>query len=249
MDMKLWILLFVILLFTAAHAIRVKVRVPPVIRGDMLVFNYTSGRTQSFYMLWENTGSVGCRARARVEFYNASQLAYVGWSEEVALWPGASGHLHLHTRLPAGNYTFRLYLHHCYETFSLGSYTIRALTLHPNVSLTTIDIREVKVGEEWIEAKLRAKLDVEVIAVVSNYPAGWIFESARRVLPHNKSVSLRLGYEPSIWRESPVTLEVVSVDGRHLATKHFVLRREVNLLHRLLDFVSKFFLVRIPSFI
>jgi hypothetical protein len=191
---------------------RMEISIEESLQGHAALFDLNNGPVQEFVLRLENTGSVNCLARPRLDIYTSGEgdltdLAYTAWGSEEALMAGASREWRLYSALPQGSYSAVLRTHYCNEIFKLGTLNFSALGLDPDKSLT-IDV--LTVGENAMDLSVSG-LDGKVVVIPEDYPSGWIFEAA--ALEEEGHGQAWLGFEPVRVDGTSVMLRAISLDG------------------------------------
>jgi hypothetical protein len=244
---KKLILISSFLIFFAASisltkALIIKLTVAPRIEGNLNFFNFSNEiPISNLQVYWENTGSVGCKVRARAEFFREDELKYVAWSQAKEVWPGALAVLNSFVTLPEGNYSFHLFIHHCYLTFDKGWYNI---TFTNSYLGSGIEVKFFKTFKNNLELKIKNNADkVENLVIIpTSYPFGWIFESAIiEEIEKGEEKTVRINYEPSIWQEENVTLVIGNLEGKVFLEKTFEMKLEKSFFEKFYEFIESIF--------
>ncbi|MCK4551023.1 MAG: hypothetical protein KAT91_03640, partial [Candidatus Aenigmarchaeota archaeon] len=101
--------------------------------------NYSKQTTgfQEITTSFENTGSVGCTAFVRVDFYKNNTLLYTSWSDSAALEAGAAytfKNYWFHQNIE-GNIIADMRVYYCEEIDMLDDITFTAIPLNKNSTL------------------------------------------------------------------------------------------------------------------
>jgi len=187
---------------------------------------------QSFLVVWENTGSVGCRFRLRADIYeiinNTKKQVYTSWSEETPIEPGGQENLiaYWYPKSP-GNFTVRTFLYYCN---SIGDGPLANFTVFTSNITTKRAPLEVKTEstESYVEFRFNSEENInDLVIIPRGYPVGWIFDSksAGRI-EKGKEKMVKLDYEASIWKESNVSFDIVTLDGKFYKQEKITLRKK-----------------------
>ncbi len=252
--MRKVIILWVMLLTPIAFAnILVEVNIPQSINGNIAYLNFSeeiNDKPQKFLLDWENQGSISCRVRVRIDFYNGTSLVYTGWSKEVPLEPGDHSDFEVYFYPKnSGNFTAEIFIYQCNEIWKATNVTFTAsmpqniIKNATNISQLTsktipFDVR-AESTESHVEIKIKAKEDINgIIIVPERYPLGWIFEGGQvNTIKENEEKTISLGYVPSIWKPEEIELNIVTLDGRYHKVERIRLEKRkkgYNLEHILL---------------
>ena len=210
--------------------IEVVVDIKGIIHGRKGFLNYTKNVNdfQKVLLDWENTGSVSCKVRTRVDFYNNSESVYVGWSKEESLESGDHVVMEVYW-LPkeSGNYTANITVYQCNNLFYVDTINFSVnkkllLPLPANLS--------VKSNENTVYVRIEAKEDLDGLVIIpSYYPLGWIFESEKsEKILKGEVKNIAVNYKAEIWKPKPVSLDIITQDGRMYAKVDLILEKGKN---------------------
>jgi len=220
-----WIIFLLLLLMVPLScALEINIGVNPELEGVLSNFEFTSGPVQSFSVTWDNIGSISCISRARIDFKRNGELVHQVYSEESKVPTGKSVTWNLYSSLPKGNYTFYLFIDHCYGRFAFGPYNLTVVE-EPPVD-NWFEAQQISNTKDTITISVKSKQDTgPVVVVAEKYPQGWMFQSSViEKLPKDVSKEIQLHYRPQIWKEENITLSVISLDGRHKTEKQITLK-------------------------
>lgn len=192
-----------------------------------------------------NTGSVGYRARVRLDVFDQHNLLYRGWSSETSLSPGArtSSNIYWYEPNRTGNFKGRLRIYYANEINETEiNFEVRDLPTTQDI----FEISDFRTYDDYIKFSLKSPQTVKnIIAFVSDYPIGWIFEQTKiEKLEQNDKISVSIPYQPSLWVPSEITLSIVTEDGKYYSSKSFNLAKEEGFLkyiNYLVDAIRVFF--------
>ncbi|MCK5473865.1 MAG: hypothetical protein KAI53_00525 [Candidatus Aenigmarchaeota archaeon] len=150
--MALFIFIFSI---PAISGMPVVVNIDDVLHTTTDYINYSKQTTgfQEIITSFENTGSVGCTAFIRVNFYKNNTLLYTSWSDSKALEAGAAytfRNYWFHQNIE-GNIIAKMRAYYCNEIDILDDITFTAMPLNKNSTLnltilgTTADKNEINI--------------------------------------------------------------------------------------------------------
>ena len=89
------------------------------------------------------------------------------------------------------------------------------------------EIQNLKTYSDEIRFDLKSRKTLkDVLIIPSNYPLGWIFEEKKiNELTKNELKEVSIKYKPSLWRNTTLTLNVITSDGKCVTSKSFTLKR------------------------
>jgi hypothetical protein len=188
-----------------------------------------------------NVGSVGYKARVKLNIFNQSNLLQTVWSNEKDFAPGITHHFDIYYPInQVGNFKVELKVYFADEIKELKSFNfqVKKTTLPEN----TFDMRDFNTYEKEIEFKIISNKTLEKLLIIpTNCPMGWICEQTKiERMKENELNEITLSYEPSLWKESDITINVLTEDGKYLTNKPFTLRR-VGMLRQFLHDFSRIF--------
>jgi hypothetical protein len=242
MKRILIIILFLFLIAGTANAIEIKVNISEVLNVTAYSFSdLTNNIFKGTYELY-NTGSLGYKARIRIDILKEEHTLFTGWSDEKALMAGEMK-------------TFEVY----WYTAELGNYSIRTRIYYGNeirdLNETKIEIKNVIPAKDVFQIKNFRTYDKsikftlisnqslsDVIIIPTNYPTSWIFEQKKINLEANRRKIVVLPYD-GLFYSRPVTIMIFTEDGRYATTKTFQMEKEVGLMkyiHFLIDNLRDF---------
>ncbi len=132
--------LFIFMLSTPIiSGMPVVVNIDDVLHTTTDYINYSKQTTgfQEITTSFENTGSVGCTAFVRVNFYKNNTLLYTAWSDSAALEAGASytfKNYWFHQDIE-GNITAKMRVYYCDEIDFLDDLAFTAMPLNKNSTM------------------------------------------------------------------------------------------------------------------
>lgn len=226
---------FLLLMVSSAVAIlRVNVYVSSSIDGRIPYFNIpaeVNNTPQSFLVVWENTGSVGCRFRLRADIYeiinSTKRQIYTSWSEEIPIEPGAQENLvaYWYPKSP-GNFTVHTFIYYCnsIEDGPTGNFTV----LKSNITTRAPFDVKTESTESYVEFRFNSREDInDLVIIPREYPLGWIFDSKRMGgIEKGREKIVRVNYEASIWKERNVSFDIVTLDGKFYKQERITLRKK-----------------------
>lgn len=210
-----------LLLFAASGSafILIDVGVHETIDGTAPQVAASDGFPQHVDVTWENIGSVGCTARARVQYQNAStgKLVHEAWSTESKLWPGAFAEWRITTVLPAGRYTYSADVFHCSKRIQVDNGTLHSTGPQGHSTADTdVTLRTQTATRDTIHAYVTPGIAADMVHVVPTaYPPGWKVPSTTVTdLKADTINHISLPYTASIWEQETITYILVTADGQ-----------------------------------
>ena len=247
-SIKFFFLIFFILLSLPyfSYAQEVKVGVKEILESEITSFKYNSllESGEPFKVSFElfNSGSIGYRARVRLDILNQTNLYYTGWSEEKSLWPGSSGYFEVHW-YPVnitGDLEARVMIYYANDIKELKPIKFKIVGI--GTPEKDIEITGFKTYEDRIVVGLKSNKELEdIIIVPSGYLYGWIFEQSKiDKISKDEEKKVELKYEPTIWKETEVMIHVFTEDGKYYTSKSFLMKIEKSNVNILSYFIKIF---------
>jgi len=231
---KILFMLFILLLISIANAQLIKVNIAEVLNGNITSLVYNPNMNTNLFKItteFFNTGSIGYKARARLDIFSQSNLLYTAWSKEASLIPGVKSSFDMYWYEPnmTGNFSGRLRVYYANE---IKESEIRFKIKNFTISQDIFEISDLRTYDNYIKFSLKSPQTLSnVIVFPSKYPLGWIFEQTKiEKLNQNDKISVALPYQPSLWIPNEVTIAVVTEDGKYYSSKTFTLVKEEGLL-------------------
>ncbi len=226
---------FLSLISSAAAIVQVNVYVSSFMDGGIAYSNIpdrVNNTPQSFLLVWENTGSIGCSFRQRVDIYeiidNKTRQVYTSWSEKVPIEPGGQGNLiaYWHPR-NSGDYMARTFLYYCnsIENGPTANFTV----FKSNITAKEIPAELKTEGtEQYVDFRFNSKEDINQLAIIPrDYPLGWAFESKGvDGIEKGREKTVRVNYDAGIWKERNVSFDIVTLDGKYYQSEEVTLRKK-----------------------
>jgi hypothetical protein len=219
-----FVAVFLLLASSADAIMRINVYVSNLIDGRMPYIDMpavVNNTPQKFIIVWENTGSVGCNFRMRADIYQRvkgeSVPVYSSWSKAVPIEPGGAGNLEAYWYPNrTGEYSVETFLYFCNFLSDGPKSNFTVFKANRTLAKMPAAIR-AESTEDYIDFVINPTEDISSLMIVpKSYPVGWVFESGEwRGIEKGKDNRLRLGYSAQIWKESNVSFDVVSSDGKY----------------------------------
>jgi len=181
---------------------------------------------QRFTLVWVNSGSVSCCLRTRADVYSGwgdnKSLLYSAWSGEVPSEPGTENTLYSYW-FPEGdgNYSVDFKIYYCNlivdgleRNFTVARERVYSRNSTVLAASGLLDV-SASTNKSAIEFTLKSSEDIDRMLITpSSYPTAWVFESTEvNHLEAGKPRSVRVNYEPTIWKSRNVSFTLVSADG------------------------------------
>ena len=246
MVLMKYILLFVIILISilsVSNAQVIEIGVKETIDKEIGPLSYDQSVVDNpFKVSFElfNSGSTGYNTRARMDVFKEDKLLFTGWSKEYSLNPGIRSNFEIYWYPPnlTGDFTGRIRVYYANEIEDLDP--IEFEIKNEIVPEDVIEITDFRTFEEEVMFEISSSQSLDnVIIIPSNHPLGWIFEQKKiEKLNKNERKELEIYYEPTLWKSSDVTINVITEDGKYYTSESFTLER-VGLLRQFLYDFSK----------
>lgn len=162
-----------------------------------------------------NSGSVGYKARMKIDVYDKGGKIFTGWSKEEEMVPGIKKMFDIYWFGGAGKYSAKL------ESYFANEKTeYREFDFNINKQLSSKDVFEIhdlRTHDNYLVFDLKSSQDAQDVVIISSgYIAGWIFEQRKiENIKANISRTVSLNYYPSLWRPSTINISVVSNGGKY----------------------------------
>ncbi len=201
-----------------------------------LVYNASYNITEFPVELY-NTGSIGYKARARVDIIQ-DEIIFTGWSKEKALMPGEKKIFPVYWYNEKGNYTLRV---RAYFGNEILEHTENFTAEEASATEDVFKILGFRTYDSYVLFDIKSSEDVrEVVVIPKNYLPGWVFEQERISFGNDDRKTVLINYLPAAWQESTVTIEIVSADGRYYKKESFKMEKEQGLLWFFYAFLDSF---------
>ncbi len=220
------IILLILISGTATSSV-IEASVRETIKGQVSYLNITEKAYQKFRIFWENTGSVPCEVRIRMDIYrkNGSEVVYSGWSGKKPIINSEEKEFVIYSSVPEGDYSAVLRAYQCNEIRNIGPYGFHSEPSGGGSGV--LEIVGLNAYEDEMEVFVRSSEYMENAYVVPDgYPLGWIVESGETGnLYPGMTKSVLIGYDPGVWTEDTIRFKAVSEDGSHEDYGEFTIRR------------------------
>lgn len=228
----IFMLLAFLLVFSASKAQEIRVGVKEVLKINSTAFNYTKtsyvfcGKQEVF-----NSGSLGYKARARIDIFNDSETVFTGWSEEKTLAPGMRDILEVCWFEPnaSGKFLGRLRVYYANEILEKEGFEFNKIK---RSSEDIFLIEDFRTYDNHVRFSIKPLKTVEsVIVFPSDYPSSWVFEQKKiDKIEKNDRISVELPYKADFWFNHSVKINVVAENGSYYSSKTFGLKKEEGIM-------------------
>jgi len=224
-NMRYLLVFCAILMVQMAYAIiEIHVYVDENIDYILPFFNYSrviENAPQRLRIVVENIGSVSCNLRMRSDIYRDETLEYVAWSKGILIEPGDTREINTYFYpTKSGNYTARNFIYYCNRIFEGPVVNFTAIMRNKTLNITENETErsleiDYETTERYVDIKIKPNRDIENLVIIPRrYPLGWIFESLSvDSLGKNEEKTIRVAYIPTVWKESKIEFEFVTMDG------------------------------------
>ncbi|MEA3229966.1 MAG: hypothetical protein U9P44_03550 [archaeon] len=181
--------------------------------------NTTIDRPFLLKQSWQNTGSIKCNVKARMDIFKNGELTDTRWSNEKYIEPGSSSELNIYyyPKDIAGNFTGRTRIYSCNDVFEQE--TINFFINNSIISTTTttknktIKVTYAKSCRNQINMHLEAVKNTENILVYpKTAPPEWVIGAAMiDEIKSGTTKDLTINYSPSIWQENLISFEIIDL--------------------------------------
>jgi hypothetical protein len=233
-----------LLLPSLAYAQIISVGIAEVLKIEILGLEYNSviesGEPLKVSFELSNIGSIGFRARARLDIFNQSNLLESVWSSEEDFPPSKGYRFNLYYPINSeGKFKARVRIYYANEIEEIKSFDFRVKKIITPEKV--FEITSFTTYEKEIEFILKSNRTLENILIVPFCPRAWVCEQKKLgSIKANETTKVTLFYEPSLWRESSIKINVFTEDGKYATTENFTMRR-VGFLRQFIHDFSKFF--------
>ncbi len=230
----LLILLFsFLLMFNISKSQSVDINIKEVTRFETEKINYnstiTDGKPFKINLELLNSGSVGYKARIRLDIFDKNNLIFTGWSDEKQLFPGdlKTYDLYWYSLNVKGRFKALAKIY-----FANNITKIKEINFEVKPSSKSneniFEIFNFRTYEDEVIFLAKSNKTVEnIIFMPSNYPSDWIFEQNNVDKFENGDIKvIHIKYEPSLWRQSDVKINIFTEDGKYYTSKTFTLTKE-----------------------
>jgi len=188
-----------------------------------------------------NSGSVGYKARVRLDIFKQNDLLQTVWSSEENFVPGVAHHFDIYYPVNlVGNFKVKLKVYFANEMKELKSFNLQVKKT--TLADDTFDIKDFTTYEKEIEFNIVSNKTLEKVLIVpTNCPMGWVCEQTKiERIKENDLNKVTLLYEPSLWKESDITINILTEDGKYITTKSSTLKKVSALRQFFRDFPKIF---------
>jgi hypothetical protein len=231
MRISLLAALALALVFFAAFVssqMKIEVDIKETAMGIPAAPNFSSWPVQKFRIYWQNTGSVPCSVRMRVDYYSGEERNYTAWSARKELLPGKGSSLVAYADLEPGNYTYRVRVYSCNEIYPVEIRNNSFAAEYRTPENSTLELAGMETFDGFVRVYVKSRKDTgNILVFPTKFPLGWtmdygFIESIRA----NEIKTADISYEPSVFKDTPVEIEAASLDGKSAVRKHFLIRKK-----------------------
>jgi hypothetical protein len=226
----------------------VDVNIKELTRVNATNINYNSSITDGKPLKLDielfNSGSTGYKARIKFDIFDKdSNSIFTGWSDEKDFFPGYRKFydLYWHPSNVKGKFKASIAVYFANEINKIKqiNFEIKPSSKPPESIFEILDFRTY---EDEVIFLVRTNKTVEnVIFMPSNYPSGWVFEQNKIDKMENDNIKIiDLKYGPTLWKESDVTINIFTEDGKYYTSKSFSLKRETSFWKEFYGIVNTF---------
>ena len=226
MKRILSIIVLFVLIISLVKAIEIAVEVRGTILGKPGFFNYSKEAKNLawFFVNWENTGSVSCRSRMRVDIYNDSEIIYTAWSKAEKIEPGGNADLKAYWYpYENGSYEAEIKIYQCNEIFEVRRVNFSSLIEKQEQLLGKVKIKN---DENFVHITFEPEEPIKnLVGVVDYYPKGWIFDYYEvSDIEQGKKIELKIGYSTEVWKPRRIRIDLLADDGRKHMSYEYTLK-------------------------
>jgi hypothetical protein len=247
--MKFLIILIVsfFLILSISNSQLVGVNIKELIRVEATKIDYNStindGKPFKVNIELFNSGSTGYEARTKLDIFDKDNLIFSGWSYEKDFFPGNRKfyELYWYPANVSGKFKASIAIYFANEINKSKQINFEVKTTKKSPE-NIFEILNFRTYDDEVVFLLRANKTVEnIIFVPSNYPSGWIFEQNKiNKLGNGEIKIINLKYEPTLWKESDVTISIFTEDGKYYTSKSFTLKRETSFCRYIQGIINDF---------
>jgi len=237
--------IIILLLPSVVYAQVINVGVSEVLKKEVLGLKYNSvienGEPLKVSFEFFNPGSVGYKARVRLDIFNRSEILQTLWSSEEDFPPSASYHFELYYPVNyEGKFKAKIRVYYANEIEEIKSFDFQVKKIIS--AKKTFEITNFRTYKDEIEFDLMSDETLEnVLVVPTNCPIGWVCEQKKLdKIKVNETKKVTLFYESSLWKESGISINVFTQDGKYVMNEAFSMKR-VDFLRQLFHDILKLF--------
>lgn len=238
-------IIIILLLPSLVYAQIISVGVSEILKTEILGFSYNSlienGEPLNVSFELSNTGSVGYKARVRLDIFNRTTLLQTIWSNEENFPPGKNYRFNVYYPVTSeGKFKAIVRIYYAKEIEEIKSFDFQVKkTIIPE---NVFSITDLNTYEKEIEFNLMSNKTFDnVLIIPTNCPIGWVCEQKKLdKIKGNEINKISLFYEPSLWKESGITINIITEDGKYGTTEGFVMKRVGPFKQFLHDFLKLF---------
>jgi len=235
--MKILFILIItfLLMISISKSQVVDVNIKEVTRVETTNIDYNSTVTDGkpFKMNVElfNSGSVGYKARIRLDISDKDNLIFTGWSDERNFVPGTREiyDLYWYPSNFKGKFKASIRVYFANEINKIKEINFEVKTSNKSQE-NIFEILDFRTYDDEVVFLLKTNKTVEnIIITPSNYTSGWVFEQSKIDKLNSGNIKIiDLKYEPTLWKEGDVSFKIFTEDGKYYTSKSFTLKKETS---------------------
>ncbi len=170
-------------------------------------------------LFWQNTGSIECNVRGRLDISANGKLEQTRWSNEINMMPGSYRRLDIYyyPENVSENFTGTLTVYSCNRIFefeTIDFFMNNTVLERLEEGNETIKVLNTKSYKGHVFMRLEAVEDIEEILIYSKSPPPeWIVETAIvEKIEKGDVFDVRVNYTPSVWRENILDFEIIDFE-------------------------------------
>ena len=222
-----------LLILSISRAQEVDVNIKEVIEVEATKVDYnstvTDGKPFKVNTGLFNPGSIEYKARVRLDIFDQDKLVFTGWSDERHFFPGNQKiyDLYWYPLNSEGNFKASIRIYYANEIKKIKPIKFEVIPIKQTPE-NVFEILDFRTYDEEVEFLLKTNKTLgNIVIVPSYYPISWVFEQDKIGELESGSIKIvNLKYEPSLWKESDVTVSIFTEDGEYYTSQSFSLKRE-----------------------
>lgn len=222
---------FLILSISKAQLIDVNIKEIIEVEATSIDYNstITDGKPFKVNIKLFNPGSVGYKARIRLDIFDQDNLIFTSWGEEEYFYPGNQKiyDLYWYPLNLEGKFKASVKIYYANEIKKIKpiKFEVEPVETPPENVFEILDFRTY---DDEVEFLIKSNRTVEnIVFIPSDYPTTWIFEQAKISKLEDGNVEIiNLKYEPSLWKQDDITMNIFTENGKYYTSKPFTLERE-----------------------
>lgn len=239
-SMKRFLLLPIVLLvlLAIASAAKIDVSIDDDLKCEISSLTYnTSNNVTQFLLEVYNTGSIGYKARPRVDIFDGNESIFTGYGREQVLMPGERKNDEIYWYNKPGNHTLRVRV---YFGSEILEHEEAISVSKPSTPESVFSIEEFRAYDSFAILDIVSNVSVKnVVVIPEDYLSSWIFEQATvGSICKNCRQSVLINYTSPAWMPNRVKIAVVSDNGIYYSEKIFEMEKNRGILWILYYFID-----------